>query len=243
MCIDHHPTRPIVVTEILRTALKLYRTAFLSVVARTLPLIAIAEAIAIPCVPDTSPSICVLPMALSWLLSAWACARALRVMFRTQQPIVSTPIGTAPFLSFVLVSAYIDLTTMLAMLLLLVPALLVAAATIFAPLFALEHNQGPIEAVASSAKLAQDNIFPIALVVLAFSVIVIVASSSAFFATQATGVLASVLEYAFSVVCVFVTFYYYAIAIVLFERLNSNTPNASVIPTDTIQPNGQSPCR
>ena len=116
---------------------------------------------------------------------------------------------------FLLAEAYVSVAFALGLLLLVLPGLLILAATFLAPAFALVYRQGPISAVASSTEYTKGNLLPICLSVLAF--------------TAATTVPALLVDYlpqpilfVANLALAFAGLYLYAMVVVVFGHLHPN---------------------
>lgn len=206
-------------SEIASSSLSLYREALPSLARRVLPLLAGGEAIDF--LPQSIPSpLLVISALCSWLLIAWANALALLVVLEIHFPTKLNSLSAVSFALVVLSGAYITATTSLAILFFVLPALIVVSATTLAPVFALQHRQGPFEAAASSAECTKGSLLPICAVVFVFWLALIFVTVIVGFAAEFSGAASPAVGYVGNIGLEFAGFFYYAIAVVLFERLS-----------------------
>jgi hypothetical protein len=207
------------VAETLRAAFSLYREALPLLVRRALPVIAVADTIDL--LPESdNPLIFLLLMLASSLALAWASACSLRTMLWLRTLGTVSSLNTVSFILFALVLGYVTLAASVGFLLLVVPALIFTSAAVLAPVFALEHHQGPFEAVASSTDRAKGNLLPITGVLLLTWLALAFAGAFLTIAASFTGAAAVALNYVASVAVGFAGLFDYAIVVVLLERLS-----------------------
>jgi hypothetical protein len=208
----------IAVAKTLRAAFALYREALPALARRVLPVLAIAESIDLLPWPD-HPLVLLMASFISWLALTWAHAIGLGVMLRLHVPNIVASVGATSLALFALVDAYVWLTVSVSLLFFVFPGIVIAAATILAPVFALEKHQGPFEAVASSTDCAKGNLIPIAKAMLAVWVSLIIASSLLGAGVWLAGPASAPIAYTGSVLLAFAGLFHYSLVVVLFSRL------------------------
>ena len=85
----------------------------------------------------------------------------LRVLFKVKNEEVE--VTSSKIIIYFIAAIYIGVATMLGMMLFIVPGIIIMAASFFVPIYILQENQGPIEAVASSASLLQGKVLHVTL--------------------------------------------------------------------------------
>lgn len=95
------------------------------------------------------------------VLQAMIAFAGLQVLLKYRGEVVEVTPGK--IIIFIIAAVYIGIATMLGMMFFIIPGIIIMAASFFAPVYILEDNQGPIEAVASSASLLQGKILHVTL--------------------------------------------------------------------------------
>lgn len=91
------------------------------------------------------------------VLQAMVAFAGLQVLFKSRSEEVEVTSGK--IIIYIITATYIDIATMLGMMFFIIPGIIIMAASFFSPIYILQENQGPIEAVASSASLLQGKVF------------------------------------------------------------------------------------
>ncbi|WP_156948466.1 hypothetical protein [Marinobacterium jannaschii] len=95
--------------------------------------------------------------AVEMILQAMVAFAGLQVLFKSRGEAVE--VTSAKIIIYIMAAAYIGIATMLGMMIFIILGVIIMAASFFAPIYILQENQGPIEAVASSASLLQGRVF------------------------------------------------------------------------------------
>ena len=209
------------IIQTFRSALSLYREALPLFTRRVLPLVILAEAIDAFDFSTHSPYFILAGLA-SWVLMAFANAHGLRLMLQARHMSSGGPLTVVTFVLFMALSGYIMVATALAAFLLLVPAFTVIAATALSPVFVLDQQQGPFEAIASSAECTKGNLFRIACIIVLFWLALIAAFIAIAIAADLAGPLSRPIVFVASVAMAFLGFFHYAVVVVLFEHFHPN---------------------
>ena len=90
------------------------------------------------------------------ILQAMIAFAALQLLFKNRG--VCIEVNAKKIIIYIVATIYIGIVVALGMVFFSIPGLIVLAASFFAPIFILKENQGPLEAVASSAALLQGKI-------------------------------------------------------------------------------------
>ena len=98
---------------------------------------------------------------LEIVLQAMVAFAGLKVLLKSRGEMVE--VTSRKIIIYIIAVVYIGIATMLGMMLLIIPGIIIMAASFFAPVYILQDNQGPIEAVASSASLLQGKVLHVTL--------------------------------------------------------------------------------
>lgn len=206
-----------VAREIAVSAYVLYRTALPTFVWRVLPLLALAVLVS-PDFEKAGTSASILLSLLSVAIDSVAGAVALAAMLRIHVPEIEVRLDGRAIVALIATEIYLSLIIGLAALLLLFPALWVAAATILAPVYALAYRQSPVAAVSSSVSLAKGNLRSLMLVALLGLLFLVTGIGTVFIVPES-------LEFLWSLAYSLLWLYNYALAVVAFARLRPAVSN------------------
>ncbi len=207
--------------ETLKSAFSLFRSALPRLASNVLPLIVVGELLSYSAESFRSLTSLALE-GVSWLVLAWAAASSLWLMLQLRRSVALAPLSFAQFALFTLVFGYVTVATTLGLLLFIVPALFVMATTMLAPAFAITRNQGPFESVASSAISVNGNILRVAVMVTLIWLALLVVGVVAVVVSQIVGLASRPIAFVGSVALGFCSLYFYAVVVVMFDRLHPN---------------------
>lgn len=97
------------------------------------------------------------------VLQAMVAFAGLQALFKSRSEGVEVTSGKV--FVYVIAASYIGVAIMFGMMFFVIPGIIIMAASFFAPIYILKENQGPVEAVASSASLLQGKVFHVTLLI------------------------------------------------------------------------------
>ncbi len=95
-------------------------------------------------------------LVIELILQAMIAFAGLQLLFKNRG--VYIEVNPKKIIIYIVATTYIGIAAALGMVFFIIPGLIIMAASFFAPIYILKENQGPLEAVASSAALLQGKI-------------------------------------------------------------------------------------
>ena len=95
-------------------------------------------------------------LVIELILQAMIAFAGLQLLFKNRG--VYIEVNPKKIIIYIVATIYIGIAAALGMVFFIIPGLIIMAASFFAPIYILKENQGPLEAVASSAALLQGKI-------------------------------------------------------------------------------------
>lgn len=102
-------------------------------------------------------------LVVAWVIGAWAAVVALRLFLGDAGPETPLlkPVTVWPFILFLFFQRYVSLASMLGAVFFIVPALLIYASAVIAPVLILRGSHGPFEAIGDSVDATRGNVWRI----------------------------------------------------------------------------------
>jgi len=148
--------------ETLLTTFSVFKNPFWHLFKAVIPLIVLAQALEYLGDRWQSPwSVGLLVVA--WVVGAWATVVALRMFLDEADPETPPlkPVTVWPFILFLFFQRYVSLASMLGAAFFIVPALLIYASAVIAPVLILRGSHGPFEAIGDSVDATRGNVWRI----------------------------------------------------------------------------------